>query len=46
MFFATQQEAWNYASNDTTWFDKGYNRYWVGQCKHNGKIGWTVDFRK
>lgn len=46
MFFATQQEAWNYAKKDTSWFDKGYNRYWVGQCKHNGKIGWTVDFRK
>ncbi|WP_288868484.1 hypothetical protein [uncultured Parvimonas sp.] len=52
MFFATQQEAWNYGSRmlqrktPGNWKEKGYYRYWVGQCKHKGKIGWTVDFRK
>lgn len=47
MFFATRSEAETWANNNiSNWMKKGYNRYWVGQCKHNGKLGWTIGFRK
>ena len=50
-FFSTRAEAtaWaksQVANEDSIYWKNGYKSWWVGQCKHNGKIGWTVSFIK
>lgn len=47
MFFSTKSEGDAWADrNIKFWLKNGYSRYWIGEVKYNGKIGWTVDFRK
>lgn len=50
-FFSTRAEAtaWaksQVANENSLYWKNGYKSWWVGQCKHNGKIGWTVSFIK
>lgn len=50
-FFSTRAEAtaWaksQVANENSDYWKNGYKSWWVGQCKHNGKIGWTVSFIK
>lgn len=50
-FFSTRTEAtaWaksQVANENSVYWKNGYKSWWVGQCKHNGKIGWTVSFIK
>lgn len=50
-FFSTRAEAtaWaksQVANENSIYWKNGYKSWWVGQCKHNGKIGWTVSFIK
>ena len=50
-FFSTRSEAtaWaksQVANENSVYWKNGYKSWWVGQCKHNGKIGWTVSFIK
>ena len=50
-FFSSKSEADNWAfaqlENDSSnWSKSGYRRFSTSQCKRNGKIGWTVNFRK
>lgn len=50
-FFSTRAEAtaWaksQVANENSVYWKNGYKSWWVGQCKHNGKIGWTVSFIK
>lgn len=50
-FFSSKSEADNWAfaqlENDSSnWTKSGYRRFSTSQCKRNGQIGWTVNFRK
>lgn len=50
-FFSTRAEATSWAKSqvaneNSLYWKNGYKSWWVGQCKHNGKIGWTVSFIK
>ena len=50
-FFSTRAEATSWvksqvANENSLYWKNGYKSWWVGQCKHNGKIGWTVSFIK
>ena len=50
-FFSSKSEADNWAfaqleNDDSNWSKSGYRRFSTSQCKRNGQIGWTVNFRK
>ncbi|MCI5996742.1 MAG: hypothetical protein MRZ16_00725 [Parvimonas sp.] len=50
MFFNSKGEADNWAfaqleNSNSSWKKSGYRRFATSQCKHNGKIGWTISFR-
>lgn len=50
-FFSTRTEALSWvksqiANENSIYWKNGYNSYWIGQCKYNGKIGWTINFIK
>ena len=50
-FFSSKSEADNWAfaqleNDDSSWTKSGYRRFSTSQCKRNGRIGWTVNFRK
>ena len=50
-FFISKSEADNWAfaqleNDDSNWTKSGYRRFSTSQCKRNGQIGWTVNFRK
>lgn len=50
-FFSSKSEADNWAfaqleNDNSNWSKSGYRRFSTSQCKRNGKIGWTVNFRK
>ena len=50
-FFSSKSEADNWAfaqleNDDSDWTKSGYRRFSTSQCKRNGQIGWTVNFRK
>lgn len=50
-FFSSKSEADNWAfaqleNDDSNWTKSGYRRFSTSQCKRNGQIGWTVNFRK
>lgn len=50
-FFSSKGEADNWAfaqleNDDSNWTKSGYRRFSTSQCKRNGQIGWTVNFRK
>lgn len=50
-FFSSKSEADNWAfaqleNDDSSWTKSGYRRFSTSQCKRNGQIGWTVNFRK
>lgn len=50
-FFISKSEADNWAfaqleNDNSSWAKSGYRRFSTSQCKRNGKIGWTVNFRK
>ncbi len=51
MFFSTKGQADNWAfsqleNDSSSWVKSGYRRFATSQCKYNGKIGWTISFRK
>ena len=50
-FFSTRAEALSWvksqiANENSIYWKNGYNSYWIGQCKYNGKVGWTINFIK
>ena len=51
MFFSSKSSATSWvksqiADENSVYWKNGYKSWWIGQCKYNGKIGWTISFRK